>query len=453
MQINSDSLKIDLYELTMAAAYFQNKVDLRATFELFCYKSPPERSYFIACGLEQAVDFVLNLRFREEDVDFIKLHPSFRLIDPKFFGYLKNFRFSGDLWAVPEGEIFFANEPIVQIEAPIIEAQVLETYLLSMMHIQSLVAAKASRVVRSACSDGKERAVIDFGSRRAHGPEAGVLGSRAAYIGGCLGTSNLCAGKRFGIPTYGTMAHSWVESFDTEEESFIKYYEVFPENTVLLIDTYDTIKSVRKVVQLKKNIKAVRLDSGDLVVLSKKVRSILDKNNLRNVKIIASGSLDEYKIQGLVKRKAPIDFFGVGTEMVTSGDLPSLDLVYKLVQVKDREGNIKFKAKTSEGKSTVIARKQVFRRYAKNGLFSKDIIGLFSENCPKDSRPLLGQVIKDGELIKPLPDITAIRNYVKKNLELLPPYCLDLKKGRYLKTEYTETLRKLQWKNVQKRRF
>lgn len=436
-------LKTDLYELTMAAAYFQNKIQARATFELFCYKEPESRSYFITCGLEQVVDFVLNLRFSEEDVDFLRRHSAFRYVGSAFFDYLRRFKFSGNLWAMPEGEIFFANEPIIQIEAPIIEAQILETYLLSIMHIQTLVATKASRIVQAACSDGRKRSVVDFGSRRAHGPEAGVLAARAAYISGCLGTSNVYAGKVFDIPLYGTMAHSWVETFDAEVESFNKYHEVFPENTILLIDTYNTIKAAKKIATLEKDIKGVRLDSGNLEVLSKKVRKILDKNGLQKVKIIASGNLNEYKILDLVKRKAPIDFFGVGTEMVTSKDLPSLDLIYKLVQIENENGKVEFKAKLSEGKKTIPGRKQVYRIYSKNGLFLKDIIGLFSDKVPKHSRPLLEPIIKNGELIKLLPNIETIRKNLQEKLSSLPRYCLNLRKGKYLKTQFSRGIRRL----------
>ncbi len=438
-----NSLKTDLYELTMAAGYFQNRVDVRATFELLCYKEPKNRSYLITCGLEQVVDYILNLRFSDEEIEFLRRHPAFRSVGPAFFDYLKGFRFTGNLWAMPEGEIFFANEPIIQVEAPIIEAQILETYILSVIHIQTLVATKASRVVRAACSDKRDRGVIDFGSRRAHGPEAGVLAARAAYVGGCLGTSNVYAGKTFNIPMYGTMAHSWVETFDKEEEAFSKYYEVFPDNTILLIDTYNTLKAAKKVAALNKDIKAVRLDSGNLEVLSKKVRRILDKNGLQKVKIIASGSLNEYTISELVRKKAPIDFFGVGTEMVTSKDMPSLDLIYKLVQTETKSGDIIFKSKLSQEKRTIPGRKNVFRRYTRKGLFSEDIVNLFSEKPPKNSQSLLGLVIKDGGLVRPMPGIDNIRKYAKDRLSLLPPYCLDLRKNRFLKTKVSRMLKRL----------
>lgn len=443
MKIIDSGLKTDLYELTMAAGYFQNRVKLRATFELFCYKAPQNRSYFIACGLEQVVNYILNLKFSDEDINFLRRQPAFKSIKSDFFDYLKEFKFSGNLWAMPEGEIFFINEPIIQIEAPIIEAQILETYLLSMLHIQTLVATKASRIVQAATLDGLKRGVVDFGSRRAHGPEAAALAARAAYIAGCTGTSNVYAGKNFHIPVYGTMAHSWVEAFDREEESFLKYSDVFPENTIFLIDTYDTIKGAQKVTEIKREIRGVRLDSGDLAVLSKKVRKILDKNRLKKVKIIASGNLNEYKIKELVKKRAPIDIFGVGTEMVTSKDLPSLDLIYKLVQIEDSAGEVKFKAKFSKGKKTIPGRKQVFRKYTQDGLFSEDIIGLFSEKPPEGAQPLLEPIIKNGQLLKTLPDIESIRRYARKRLSCLPPYCLNLNRSRYLKTRFSQQIKRI----------
>lgn len=434
------ALKTDFYELTMAAGYYANGVKaLRATFELYCHKSPPERSYFIACGLEQAIDYILNLRFEDEEIEFLRSHQAFRHVPKGFFGYLKGFRFTGSIQAMREGEVFFAKEPIIQVDAPIIEAQILETYLMSLIHIQSLVATKASRVVQAASSDGKKRGVVDFGSRRSHGPEAALFAARASYIAGCIGTSNAQAAREFKIPVYGTMAHSWIEAFDREEEAFINYYKVFPENTILLIDTYDTIKGAKTAAGIKKNIKGVRLDSGDPADLSKRVRKILDKAGMESAKIIASGNLNEYKILELVRKKAPIDIFGVGTDMATSRDLPSLDLTYKLVQV-ERGGLVKLKAKKSEGKETVPGRKQVFRLSNKDGTFSKDIIGLAAEKLPKASEPLLAPVIEDGRLIKPLPDIEAVRNYAKDRMKRLPPQCLALRGGKYLKTELSESI-------------
>jgi len=444
-QNNGNSLKVDLYELTMAAGYFQNKVDLKATFELSCHGMPENRSFLVACGLEQIVDYILNLQFTDEEINYLRTLPVFKSVSGDFFDYLKNFKFSGDVWAMPEGEIFFAGEPVIQIEAPIIEAQILETYLLSVTNIESLVATKAARIVRAAGSDGVERGVVDFGSRRAHGPEAGILAARASYIGGCLGTSNVYAGKNFGIPVYGTIAHSWVEAFDSEEESFEKYHNVFAENTILLVDTYDTVECVEQIVkgQLKDHVKAVRLDSGDLRILSKKARAILDNAGLANVKIIASGNLNEYKIYDLIKAKAPIDLFGVGTDMVTSRDYPALDLTYKLVQTVDRENNIKYKAKYSPQKQTVAGKKQVFRRYASDGFIEEDIIGLSAEVAPQDARPLLKQVIRQGEIIKPLPSLQEIKKNAEQRLSLLPPSFLKLGTQSRLKPKYTHKIAEL----------
>ena len=440
-----NSLKVDLYELTMAAGYFQNKVEARATFELSCHTMPENRSFLVACGLEQIIEYILNLRFANEDISFLKTLPVFRHVQQGFFDCLKNFKFTGDVWAMPEGEFFFAREPVIQIEAPIIEAQILETYLLSVLNIETLVAAKAARVVAAARADGVARGVIDFGSRRAHGPEAGVLAARAAYIGGCLGTSNVYAGRQFGIPVYGTMAHSWVEAFDSEEESFEKYHAVFPENTILLVDTYDTVGCVRKVVKmpLREKLKGVRLDSGDLKTLSKKVRAVLNKAGLPHVKILASGNLNEYKIAELVKARAPIDSFGVGTDMVTSRDCPALDLTYKLVEIQERNGTIKYKSKTSPQKKTIPGKKQVFRQYDKKGIFVKDTIGLASEDAPAGARALLRPVIRDGKLTEALPSLETVRQSVAEGLAKLPSSFKNIYKSKSMKPEYTSIILQL----------
>lgn len=441
----SNSLKVDLYELTMAAGYFQNKVDVRATFELSCHTMPGNRSFLVACGLEQIVEYILHLRFGDEDIAFLKGLPVFGHVKNDFFDYLKNFRFSGDVWAMPEGEIFFAREPVLQVEAPIIEAQILETYLLSVMNIESVVATKAARVVSAARADGIARGVIDFGSRRAHGPEAGVLAARAAYAAGCVGTSNVYAGKQFGIPVFGTIAHSWVEAFDKEQEAFERYHAVFPENTILLVDTYDTVGCVRKIVTmpLKAHLKGIRLDSGDLGTLSKKVREVLDKAGLPHVKILASGNLNEYKIAELVKAGAPIDSFGVGTDMVTSRDCPALDLTYKLVQIQERDGTIKYKSKTSPQKKTIPGKKQVFRQYDGKGMFKKDVIGLATEKVPGGARALLRPVIRDGKLIEAMPSLKTVRETAAVQLAQLPSGFKDIDKKRTGKAGYTAAISRL----------
>jgi nicotinate phosphoribosyltransferase len=417
---NYSALKTDLYQLTMAAGYYRSKKNTIATFEMFIKRMPSQRGYFIACGLEQVVEYLLNLKFTQEEIDFLKRHPSFKDVDPGFFEYLKNFRFTGEVKAIPEGTIVFADEPIIQVTAPIIEAQIIETYILSVVHIQTLVATKASRVVQAATGDRKKRIVVDFGSRRAHGPQAGYLAARASYIGGCDGTSNVYAGMKFNIPTYGTMAHSWIESFNREEQAFKNYFSLYPESTVLLVDTYDTIKGVEKALKISSRIKGIRLDSGDLLSLSKKARQLLDKAGLSHVKIMASGNLNEYKIAELVEKKAPIDSFGVGTELVTSSDLPAIDLIYKLVQIKEKN-SIRYIAKFSPKKETLPGKKQVFRFLDKNGKFLYDFIDLESNlKQEKEFIPLLEKIIEKGKLIKQLPSLNQIREYTNENLKNLP---------------------------------
>ena len=439
------SLQTDLYELTMAAGYFQNRVDLTATFELLCRNMPENRSYLVACGLEQIVDYVLNLRFSHEDIRFLKSLPVFKNVEDDFFEYLKRFKFSGNMWAMPEGEIFFAAEPILQVEAPIIEAQILETYLLSIMSIECLVATKASRIVQTVCSDGGTRGVVDFGSRRAHGPDAAVLAARAAYIGGCDGTSNVAAGKRFEIPVYGTFAHSWVEAFDSEEEAFCKYFDTFPDDTILLIDTYDTLKAVKKITELKMKdkVKGVRLDSGNLNVLSKRVRKVLDQAHLNNIRILGSGNLNEYKISNLIEKNSPIDAFCVGTDLVTSRDCPSLDLTYKLVQIDDRQKGIKFTSKKSPKKQTIPGKKQIFRTFTEKGHIKKDVVSLVTENAPKNSRPLLKQIILNGNLETTLPTIDESREYAEQRVRELPSGCFDLKRSWVPDVSYSKGLKKV----------
>ena len=428
----TDGLKTDLYEMTMAAGYFENRHNPEAVFELYCHTLPADRSYLVACGLAQAIEYILNLRFDDRDIDYLKNLSIFDKVSPAFFHYLKKFKFSGDLWAMPEGTICFAHEPILQVKAPIIQAQILETYLLSVINIQTLVATKAARVVTAACGEGNNRPVVDFGSRRAHGPEAGVLAARAAFIGGCLGTSNVYAGRAFGIPVFGTMAHSWVASFKSEKASFERFRHVFPKHTILLVDTYDTIKGVDAAIRLKGDIRGVRLDSGNIDKLSRKTRRLLDQNGLPHVKILASGNLNEYKIDALVRAGAPVDMFGVGTEMVTSRDHPALDLTYKLVQTRDDRGRPRYHYKTSQGKATRPGRKQVFRSFDGDGLMRGDMIGLFDEKVPKNSRRLLEPFIEKGKLIRSLPAADAIRQKAAQGLSQLPSSLRAIgTKGRY----------------------
>jgi nicotinate phosphoribosyltransferase len=409
------ALATDLYELTMAAAYFDNKETADATFELFVRNFPKNRSYLIAAGLEQAADYLQRLRFKEDHINFLRKHPSFTDVSNEFFDYLTRFKFNGDVWALPEGTVFFTDEPIMRVTAPIIEAQIVETYLLSMINFQTLIATKAARVVQSA----RGRGVVEFGGRRAHGPDAAVLAARASYIGGCIGTSNVLAGYLYGIPTYGTMAHSFVMNYDSEEEAFERFCKVFPSNAALLLDTYDTVEGAKKAVSLKITPSLVRLDSGDRYDLSIKVRKILDEAGLKQTKIFVSGDLNELVLDDLTSRGAPIDSFGVGTELVTSRDDPALQGIYKIVATK-RNGGTSYHAKTSEGKRTIPGAKQVYRAYSKTGEIREDIITLEDEETPVGAEPLLLRVFDRGKLAYNFPRIDAVRERAGKEIARLP---------------------------------
>src|SRR5256712_2775354 len=322
----SSGLLTDLYELTMAAGYVQNRFEARATFELFVRHLPPRRNYLVAAGLEQALDFLQNVHFSAEEISYLRGLPVFRHVDDAFFDYLAGFRFSGDAWALPEGTIFFPDEPILRITAPIAEAQIIETSLLSILHFQTLIASKAARIITAAAG----RPVVEFGSRRAHGMEAGILAARAAFIGGCQGTSNTYSGRRFGIPVYGTQAHSWIMAHADEAEAFRDFLDVFPEQSTLLVDTYDVHAAIEKIMALCRKPGGVRLDSGDILADSLWVRRRLDRAGWTDVQIFASGDLDEDRIEDLLRSGARIDAFGVGTALSTSADSPAVGVIYKL---------------------------------------------------------------------------------------------------------------------------
>src|SRR5450432_4357355 len=348
-----NGLLTDLYELTMAAAYFEaGKSSETASFEFTIRRLPANRNFVIAAGLAQAVDYLLNLSFTSEEIDYLRGLEQFRNVSAGFFDYLRDFRFTGDLFAVPEGATLFAGEPVLTVRAPIIEGQIPETYLLSAIGFQTLIASKAARCVES----GGGRAVVEFGTRRAHTPEAGVLGARAAYLGGCVGTSNTLTGFRFGVPVMGTSAHSWVMSFPSELEAFRKLQDLLGDLTIQLVDTYDPAEGTRRAAAVGRPLWGIRLDSGDFLALSKQARAMLDSAGFEQAKIMVSGDLDEYKIRELMKDGAPIDAFGVGTELATSGDAPSMGTIYKMVEIDQR-----FTAKRSEHKSSVPGSKQIFR--------------------------------------------------------------------------------------------
>jgi nicotinate phosphoribosyltransferase len=400
----ANGLTTDLYELTMAAAYFDNGLHHPAIFELFVRKLPNHRAYLIAAGLEQALDYLSTLHFTTRQIDYLREHPSFKRVSKEFFDYLAAFRFRGDVWAMPEGAAAFGMEPLLRVSAPIIEAQVIETFLLSTINFQTMIASKASRVVVSASGRG----VIEFGTRRAHGTEAGLLAARAAYIGGCIGTSNVEAGHLFGIPTFGTLAHSFVMSFEEEDDAFRAFLKVFPETATVLVDTYDTIAAVKRLARdFGPSIPAVRLDSGDLAELSREIRQILDQAGMTNTKIFASGDLNEHRIADLISRGAPIDSFGVGSELATSYDAPALSGVYKLAAIEENHHLI-MRMKLSHDKATYPGAKQVWRFTHDNGKYARDLITLADEDPPPASsdglmeaaRPLLEPVMKEGRTIE-----------------------------------------------------
>ncbi len=426
-----NGLLTDLYELTMAAGYFEaGKASQRATFEFSIRRLPANRNFILAAGLPEVVDYLLNLRFTTEAIDYLRGLPQFANTSPAFFEYLAQFRFTGDLFSVPEGTPLFAGEPLLVIRAPIIEAQIPETYVLSAITFPTLVATKAVRCVEAAAG----REVVEFGTRRAHTPEAGVIGARAAYLGGCSGTSNALAGFRYGIPVMGTVAHSWVMSFAGEAKAFRLLQRLMGAHTIQLIDTYNTLEGARLVAQMGDPIWGVRLDSGDLLALSREVRGILDEAGLRHAKIVASGDLDEHKISDLVARGAPIDSFGVGTQLAISGDAPALSAIYKLVEL-DVNGIQRFTSKLSEDKVSVPGAKQIFRDTA------RDVVARSAE-CGK-GEALLKPVILGGRLIEPLPNLEQARRRAAESLEKLSPALRQLEPVEPWPVIYSRELREL----------
>ncbi len=426
-----NGLLTDLYELTMAAGYFEaGKAAEKGTFEFTIRKLPPHRNFVVAAGLPQVVDYLLNLSFGGEEIAYLRGLPQFRHVAGEFFDYLRGFRFTGDLFAVPEGTPLFAGEPLLTVRAPLIEAQIPETYVLSAIAFQTLVATKAARAVGVAGGRG----VLEFGTRRAHTPEAGVAAARAAYLGGCAGTSNTLAGFQYGIPVMGTSAHSWVMSFPAEAEAFRQLQRVLGESTVQLIDTYDTLEGARRAAQTEGPMWGVRLDSGDFLALSREVRAILDQAGRRDAKIMASGDLDEYRIRDLVNAGAPIDAFGVGTQLATSADAPYLSATYKLVEL-EISGIKRFTAKYSEDKLSMPGAKQVFRDVA------RDVVARSGE-CGK-GEALMRPVILGGRLIEPLPTLESARARAAQSLAGLPAALRQLETAEPWPIVYSRELREL----------
>jgi nicotinate phosphoribosyltransferase len=401
----------DLYELTMAAGYFEaGKSEEWGTFELSIRRLPRNRKYVLVAGLEQALEYLLNLRFTPAEIDYLRSLPQFARVSPGFFEQLREFRFSGDVWAAPEGTMLFAGEPILMVSAPLMESQIPETYLLSTVTFQTLIATKASLMVRQAAGRG----IVEFGTRRAHTPEAGVLGARAAYIGGCVGTSNTLAGFRFGIPVMGTSAHSWVMSFPSEREAFCKLQELLGPYTIQLVDTYDSVEGTRRAAEVGRPLWGIRLDSGDFLTLSREARVILDAAGLRDAKIMISGDLDERRIGELMEAGAPIDAFGVGTELATSGDAPSMGAVYKLVHINTRDT-----AKWSAKKHSLPGSKQLFR------FPDRDVLALAEESCPPGAEALLRPVILKGQSVQEAESLETIRQRAAESLRSIAPRPLE----------------------------
>jgi nicotinate phosphoribosyltransferase len=406
-------LLTDLYQLTMLHTYYRGRMEKTAVFEFFVRKLPENRNFMLAAGLEQALDFLEQARFGPEELDWVARSG---LFTPEFVTHLEHWRFTGDVHAMPEGSVFFPDEPILRVTAPLPEAQLVESRLINLIHFESVVASKAARSVLVA--PGKT--LVDFGLRRAHGAEAGLLAARAAYIAGFASTATVLAGSLFGIPVVGTMAHSFVQAHDDETQAFIDFAHAFPKGTIFLVDTYDTEAAVRKVAALAPvlkregiSIQGVRLDSGDLAALARSARRILDAAGLTDAVVFASGNLDEYRLRELLAAGAPINGFGVGTSLVTSADAPSLDAVYKLQEYAGRP-----RRKRSAAKATWPGRKQVYRLSDASGRFHHDVVTV--EGDRQDGEPLLVPVMREGRRIGEQEPLPRIRTRAAEQLARLP---------------------------------
>jgi len=401
----SVALSTDLYQLTMMAGYYNSGLMPRASFELYVRELPRNRSFLVAGGLEQALEYLEGVRFTHTEIEYLRRLPVLQGVRRDFFDdYLPRFRFTGEVWAVEEGTPIFPPSPLLRVTAPLPEAQLVETALLAYVGFQTSVASRAVRIVEAAAG----RPVVEFGARRAHGLEAGVLAARAAFLGGCAATSSVEAGRRFGIPVSGTMAHSWVTAFPEELEAFRQYAQAFGGHAVLLLDTFDTIDAARSIVAGGLRPQAVRLDSGDLVALSRQVRAILDEGGLRETEIFVSGDLDEWRIQEIIRSSAPADGFGVGAALSTASDAPSLGAVYKLVEIERAGRNLPI-MKRSVGKQTHPGRKQIWRN-VRDGQAIGDLIEL-DDRTPDiaTSRPLLTRVMSNGQRDAPAADASELR--------------------------------------------
>lgn len=413
MDLYRTPLLTDLYELTMLQTYYEHDMTGQAVFEFFVRKAPQKRPFYVAAGLEEALQWLTDLRFTDEELRWVR---GCGLFSAEFISRLAGLRFTGEVRAIPEGSVFFPDEPIVQVIAPLPEAQLIESRLMNILHFQSLIATKAARCRLAAGG----RNLVDFGLRRAHGGEAGLWAARACYIAGFAATATCLAGARYGIPVTGTMAHSFILANDSEARAFERFARSHPNNVVLLIDTYDTLDGAREVVDLATRlspegirVQGVRIDSGDLAAHARQVRRILDAGGLRDTSILVSGGLDEHSISELVRSGAPIDGFGVGSKVDTSSDMPFMDSAYKLHQYEGRA-----RGKRSEGKADLPGAKQVFRAFDDAGRMSGDRIGIDDESDGGEA--LLHTVMRAGERVQTPESLDEIRQRVDSQLAALP---------------------------------
>ena len=430
------ALLTDLYQLTMLQTYFERGMEETAVFELFVRKLPEHRNFLVAAGLQQALEFLQHLRFSDAEVDW--LAGCGRFTRP-FVEYLSALRFTGDVDAMPEGTVLFANEPVLRVIAPLPQAQLVETRLINLINLQTMIASKAARCVLAA----PDKLLVDFGLRRAHGAEAGLLAARAAYVAGFAGTSCVLAAPVFDIPIYGTMAHSFVQAHDDEVDAFVNFARTQPGNIVLLIDTYDTEVAASKVVDVVSKLKeedrpvhGVRIDSGDLGDHAQKVRRILDHGGHPEITIFASGNLDEWVLHKLVSGGAPIDGFGVGTHLVTSADYPSLDCAYKLQEYAGVA-----RRKRSEGKATWPGRKQVYRMHDSSGRFDHDVLTLIHD--PREGQPLLRPVMRAGKRLAPPESLAQLRERTAAEIAGLPERLRGLEAATPYDVRVSEVLQRL----------
>jgi nicotinate phosphoribosyltransferase len=428
----------DLYELTMAASYFAHQVFDTATFSLFIRDVYATRNYFVAAGLEQVLDELAAFQFSDPDINYLRSTGRF---SEQFLNYLMELRFTGEVYALPEGTIFFANEPVMEVTAPIVEVQLIETFLLNTIGFQTMIASKAARCFHAAAG----RPLIDFSLRRTQGQDAGIKVARSTFITGFTATSNVLAGKIYGIPISGTMAHSYVSAFDNELDAFFAYADTFPDHSIFLIDTYDSVEGARHAAAVAKEMQkrghtliGVRLDSGDMVSLSREVRRIFDAAGLYDVKIFASSGFDEFKIAKVISEGAAIDAFGVGTKVGVSADAPFVDVVYKMVRFKGRDVK-----KLSPGKVTLAGEKQVFRKSDPDGSYLEDIIGLRDEIIA-EGKPLLEKVMENGNLLRSHPQLQTLQERFKENFSALDDGYKSIQDHKAYPVKLSTRLKKLQ---------